>query len=112
MSDRYVEVPYVAGITSSSFDRFWPFYLGQHSNITNRRLHIIGTSVSIAFVITALSTANFKFFLVGPLLGYATAWVGHLVFEKNRPATFQHPMYSLMGDLRLWKEVITGQRPF
>jgi hypothetical protein len=51
-----------------------------------------------------------RFFVAAPLVGYGFAWIGHFVFEKNRPATFKYPLYSLMGDFRLWFEVITGKR--
>jgi hypothetical protein len=55
---------------------------------------------------------DWRFFVAAPLVGYGFAWVGHFVFEKNRPATFKYPLYSLAGDFRLWFEVAAGKRPF
>ena len=87
-------------------------YLSEHQNVTSRRLHVLGTSLALGFVLPALATQN-AWWLLGALVqGYAFAWVGHFFFEHNRPATFQYPLYSLMGDWRLWWEVITRKRPF
>jgi len=108
----YAEVPYVEGITSESFERFWPFYLGQHANTTSRRLHILGTTAAISLLGLAVVTFSFKLLFAAPLAGYGAAWVGHYFFENNKPATFKHPVYSLQGDIRLWLEVVTGKRPF
>ena len=50
--------------------------------------------------------------LAMPVVGYGFAWVGHYFFEKNRPATFQYPLWSLMGDCRMFFETISGKRRF
>jgi hypothetical protein len=94
-----------------TFRAFYPFYLTEHVNRTSRRLHVIGTSLVVVVLICGL-LVNAWFFVVAPLVGYGFAWVGHFVFEKNRPATFKYPLYSLAGDFRLWFEVVTGQRRF
>jgi hypothetical protein len=44
-----------------------------------------------------------------PVVGYGPAWIGHFFYEKNRPATFSHPFYSLMGDFRMFADVISGR---
>ncbi|RMZ53342.1 hypothetical protein APUTEX25_004830 [Auxenochlorella protothecoides] len=94
-----------------TFADFYPFYLGEHANRTCRRLHILGTTIVLALDTLALLTLSLKVLPFVPLIGYGFAWTGHFFFEHNRPATFKHPMYSLMGDLRLWCEVVTRQRP-
>lgn len=94
-----------------TFAAFYPFYLTEHVNRTSRRLHVIGTTLVIAAVILGF-LVDWRFFVAAPLVGYGFAWVGHFVFEKNRPATFKYPLYSLAGDFRLWFEVVTGKRPF
>jgi hypothetical protein len=96
----------------SRFADFYPFYLGEHSNRTCRRLHFIGTTVGILFLAHAVSTLNFWWLLAGIVQGYAWAWFGHYVFEKNRPATFTYPVYSLMGDWVMWKEIFSGKIRF
>jgi len=112
VNEAYTTMPYIENITASSFQRFYPFYLGQHANRTNRRLHLIGTSCVLGFLLAALVRLSLKPLLVAPLVGYGPAWIGHFIFERNRPATFRHPLFSLMGDFKLWTEVVSGRRSF
>jgi len=95
-----------------SFSEFYPFYLGEHSNRTCRRLHFIGTTIGLACLLHALATFNFWWLLAGVVQGYAWAWVGHFFFEHNRPATFTHPLYSFVGDWTMWKDILTGRIKF
>jgi hypothetical protein len=95
-----------------TFAEFYPFYLSEHQNTVSRRLHVIGTSVALVLVLAAIATLSGWLLLVALLQGYAFAWVGHFFFEHNTPATFKYPLYSLMGDWRMWWEVVTRQRAF
>ncbi len=90
---------------------FYPFYLGEHSNRTCRRLHFVGTTSGLALVVAAIAIRTW--WLVGAALaaGYAFAWIGHYFFEHNRPATFRHPWLSFLGDWRMWWEMLTGRIP-
>lgn len=92
----------------SSFREFYPFYLQEHSNLTCRRLHFVGTSLVIALFIAALVSGNLTLLAALPIAGYGFAWVGHFFFEHNRPATFKHPLYSLWGDFVMFKDVLLG----
>ncbi|KAG4068017.1 hypothetical protein HA402_010703 [Bradysia odoriphaga] len=96
----------------SSFKEFYPYYLGEHCNVINRRLHLIGTTLVLVLTAIALLTGHYYWLLFTLPPGYAFAWVGHFCFEKNKPATFKHPFYSFMGDMRLWYEVMTAKRSF
>lgn len=96
----------------ASFEEFYPWYLAEHSNRTNRRLHVVGTGLALATTAYALAARKPAALLLAPLFGYGFAWVGHFAFEKNRPATFQHPLYSLRGDFRMFYEVVTGTIPW
>lgn len=107
---NYEEVRYIAGVTGSSFRNFYPYYLGEHSNPVCRRLHVVGTSLVLALCATWLITGWRMLILATPFAGYGLAWVGHFVYERNRPATFKHPILSLLSDFQLWAEVISGQR--
>jgi hypothetical protein len=93
------------------FRDFYPFYLAEHANRTSRRLHFTGTSIAVVLALTALVTQRWWLLAAALVTGYALAWVGHFFFERNRPATFRHPIFSLMGDFRLWWEIVTGKRP-
>ncbi|WLD57218.1 DUF962 domain-containing protein [Salinispirillum sp. LH 10-3-1] len=93
----------------SSFSEFYPFYLEQHSNIVCRRLHVVGTSLSILTLIYLLVSQLWAFLPLALVVGYAFAWVGHFFFEHNRPATFTHPLYSLMGDFVMLRDVFLGR---
>lgn len=92
-----------------TFAEFYPFYMTEHANPVSRRLHVVGTGLVILALVAGLAV-NAWFFLAAPLIGYGFAWVGHFAFEKNRPATFQYPLFSLMGDFRLFFETISGKR--
>lgn len=92
-----------------SFEAFWPFYLGQHALPLCRHLHFVGTNIGLACVVTAIVTQQWWLLLGMPLSGYGFAWVGHFIFEKNRPATFTYPLWSLMGDFRMLGNMYMGK---
>ena len=136
------------------FESFYPFYLTQHSDLTCRRLHFIGTTIAVGLmlsdinvlmaIVTSLTlslmtchiTRHYDYGHVEALValfaflsqlsrankinkglqllfvGYGFAWIGHFVFEKNRPATFVYPTYSFFGDFKLWLSIATLKRPF
>jgi len=95
-----------------SFREFYPAYLAEHSERSTRRLHFLGTLLVIVVVAVAIGTGNLRWLLLAPVLGYGLAWIGHFVFERNRPATFRHPLYSLAGDFVMFKDMITGRLPW
>ena len=91
------------------FEEFWPFYLGQHLDPTCRNLHYIGTGLVIGTALTALVTLNPWLLLALPVIGYGFAWVGHFAFEKNRPATFTYPRWSLAADFKMFGYFVAGK---
>lgn len=93
----------------TSFRAFYPYYLSEHRNRTCRRLHFIGSLCALGFLALALISGNAWWLLGMPLAGYGFAWVGHFVFEHNRPATFRHPWYSLAGDWVMFWQLLTGR---
>ncbi len=96
----------------ASFREFYPFYLSEHSNITCRRLHFVGTSLVLGCLVMLVRTGSPLWFLYALLCGYGFAWVGHFFFEKNRPATFKYPFYSFIGDWVMYKDMLTGKIRF
>ena len=95
-----------------TFSDFYPFYLSQHADQTCRRLHFIGSSLIVALVLYAFQSSNWSLLWYIPLLGYGFAWIGHFIFEKNKPATFTYPVYSLMGDWVMYKDILIGKIKF
>ena len=95
-----------------SFRAFYPYYLSQHANVTCRALHFIGSWLVLASVAIAVASGNAWWLLGVPLGGYGFAWIGHFFFEKNRPATFTHPLYSVAGDWLMFYQLLVGKIPF
>ncbi|GLR12322.1 membrane protein [Chitinimonas prasina] len=96
----------------ASFKDFYPYYLGEHQNRTCRRLHFVGSALVLLLLLAALLRGQAALLWLLPVIGYGFAWVGHFFFEKNRPATFKHPLYSLMGDWVMFWQMLRGQIRF
>jgi len=92
-----------------SFKQFYPFYLTQHRNVVCRRLHFIGSLLVLLVLAMAILKQQPLLLLCMPLIGYGFAWIGHFIFEKNRPATFTYPLWSLMGDWKMFWQMLTGK---
>jgi hypothetical protein len=94
----------------TTFEEFWPYYVSQHRNKTCRQLHFVGTSIAMGCIAIAPVVPQALF--AAPVAGYGLAWIGHFVFEKNRPATWggaKFAAWSLRGDLRMWRYMLAGQ---
>lgn len=96
----------------SSFAEFYPYYLSEHRNRTCRRLHFVGSTLVIAVIVFAVLSGRLRWLWLVPVIGYGFAWVGHFAFEKNRPATFKHPLYSLAGDWVMYGQMLRGKIRF
>ncbi len=95
------------------FADFYEFYLGEHANRTCRRMHFVGTTLALFCLIAFALSGGVLWWLLSALgVGYGFAWAGHFFFEKNRPATFKYPIYSLMGDWVMWWEILRGRIAF
>jgi hypothetical protein len=92
-----------------TFREFYPFYLSEHRDRTCRRLHFVGSALALAALAAAVMTLNPWWLLAAPLAGYGCAWIGHFFFERNRPATFTHPIYSLIGDWAMFRDIVRGR---
>ncbi|WP_425928552.1 Mpo1-like protein [Pseudomonas sp. NyZ201] len=95
-----------------NFAQFYPYYLNEHANSACRRLHFIGTTLVIALLAYTIGSGTWVLLLAVPFAGYGFAWIGHFFFEKNRPATFQHPFYSLLGDFVMYRDMLRGKVSF
>jgi hypothetical protein len=96
----------------ASFAEFYPYYLSEHSNRVCRELHFVGSTLTLACLAALILTGNPWWFPAALVCGYGFAWIGHFGFQKNRPATFRHPLYSLMGDWVMYWHMLTGQSSF
>lgn len=93
-----------------TFKEFYPYYLSEHQNYTSRLLHFIGTTLFFVVIMGAFLFHNVSFLILCPIVGYGFAWVGHYFFEKNKPATFKYPLYSLASDFKLYFQILGGQQ--
>ena len=96
----------------TSFAQFYPFYLGEHRNPTCRRLHFLGSTLALICLGLLLATGKPQYLLYGLLAGYGCAWIGHFVFENNKPASFKRPLYSFMGDWVMYRDMWLGKVKF
>jgi hypothetical protein len=103
--------PTEAELRFSTFEEFYPFYLSQHQHPICRKLHVLGTLVSVAAILYCLIVRTYAWIPPALLLPYPFGWFGHFVFEKNRPASFRWPLYSMRGDLRMTWQYLLGQLP-
>jgi hypothetical protein len=91
-----------------SFEEFWPFYVKEHINKKTRTLHFVGTTAAMACVAGSVLLRKKWLLAVAPVVGYTPSWIGHFFIEKNRPATFKYPLWSLRADLVMWTKIARG----
>ncbi len=101
MNDRY-----------QTFHSFYPYYLSEHRDPVCRTLHFIGSTMVLQLIFAVAFTQIWWLLWFVPLAGYGFAWIGHFFFEKNRPATFKYPLFSLMGDWVMYWQLFTRQIKF
>lgn len=90
-----------------TFRDFWRFYVSEHASRLNRRLHVGGTAAALILAVFAMHTA--WLWLLVPVVGYGPAWIGHFLVERNRPATFRYPLWSLLADLKMMALTLLGK---
>lgn len=92
-----------------SFAEFWPFYVREHARVATRRAHFVGTTLAVIILVAALAMGSWRWLVAVPICGYALAWYSHFMIERNRPATFKYPLWSLAGDLKMWALMMSGR---
>jgi hypothetical protein len=91
-----------------TFDEFWLYYLREHSRPASRALHYLGTACAMAALLAGIFVSPW-WLLAVLVVGYGPAWIGHFVIEKNKPATFKYPLWSLVSDYKMFGLAITGR---
>lgn len=94
---------------TGGFSAFWPDYLRAHLDPRTRALHYVGTSLALLLLLAFFLTRDWRCLVAVPIAGYGFAWLAHLVFEKNRPATFERPLLSFMGDFYMLYLFLTNR---
>ena|SRR5205085_996119 len=97
------------GKTYKTFKSFYQFYLTEHGDVRNRTLHFLGTAILLICFVAGIITGKWWLFILIPVVGYGFAWVGHFFIEKNKPATFSYPLYSLASDFVMFWHILTGR---
>lgn len=93
----------------TSWAEFYPYYLSEHSKAVTRIFHYVGTTLFFVLLITGMVRAKWYYFALLPLVGYGFAWIGHFFVEKNKPATFQYPLWSLLSDFKMYFDWLSGR---
>lgn len=93
----------------TSFEEFWPYYVGEHKKKATRMLHFAGTTAAIGCVAGAIVFRKKWLLAVAPIAGYGPAWISHFFIEGNKPATFKYPLWSLQADLVMWWKTVKGE---
>jgi hypothetical protein len=92
-----------------TYAEFWPRYLAAHADPRTRGLHYAGTGLALTALAAAAAQRDWRWLLAAPIAGYAPAWLGHFVFECNKPQTFGHPGWSLISDFRMLGLFLAGR---
>lgn len=92
-----------------NFSEFWPFYVREHRHPVNRQLHFTGTMLAITCVAWGTAAFDWRCFLLAPIFGYSLAWLGHFAIQKNKPATFKYPVWSFIGDFKMFALMANGR---
>ena len=92
-----------------TYEEFWPYYLREHASPVTRAVHAFGTAVGLVLLVVAILAGPWWLVLLAVVAGSAFAWGSHMLVERNRPATFTYPAWSLVSDLRMAWLMATGR---
>jgi len=106
---RIIETEMNFKLPVKNYHEFYRFYLTEHRNIMNRRLHFLGSSIGLYYITKAIRQRKVRYLVYGLVSGYACAWIGHFVFEKNKPASFKQPIYSFISDWKMFVDILKNK---
>jgi hypothetical protein len=102
-------VPGVNAPDPENYEEFWPYYVSQHLHPATRVIHVGATSAALACGAAGVVLFNPLLAAASPVIGYGPAWVSHFAIEKNKPASFGHPLWSLRANFRQVRKFFTGR---
>ncbi len=109
MSESTGSTPDSGTRSHQTYASFWPYYLTEHAKSLTRLIHFFGTGLAIGLLVVALATRTWWLLALVPVAGYAFAWFSHATIERNRPATFTYPFWSLVSDFRMFFLWLAGR---
>lgn len=92
-----------------NYGEFWEFYVREHTHPLNRALHFVGTSSAVFLLVFFILRGVWFYFPICLVIGYGFAWIGHFFIEKNKPASFQYPLWSFISDYKMMWFMISGK---
>jgi hypothetical protein len=95
--------------SGSNFSKFWPDYVRAHSQPGTRISHLVGTLAGWALLAAAIALRRWWWIAAALIISYAFAWISHFFVEHNRPATFEHPLWSWWADQKMVALMLTGK---
>ncbi|WP_420431710.1 Mpo1-like protein [Hyphobacterium sp.] len=93
----------------TTYGEFFPYYLQEHARPATRYFHYAGSILAIIVLTYAIASGNLWLLLLVPVSGYFFAWISHAFVERNKPATFTYPLWSLRGDYHMLVLAISGK---
>jgi hypothetical protein len=92
-----------------TYEQFWSHYLNEHSRAGTRWLHAAGTVGAVLLVVALVASGRWLWIPLALVPGYGLSWIGHYFVEHNTPATFGHPLWSMISDFKMVALMLTGQ---
>jgi len=97
------------GTQISNYSEFWDYYVLEHSMPMTRYFHFVGTILSLVLLVWFLRSGSFLYIPLCFVVGYGFAWFSHFFIEKNKPATFEYPLWSFISDYKMILYMLLGK---
>ncbi len=91
------------------FGEFWPVYVRAHRRPGTRAVHCVSTLAGWTLFLMAIALRHWWWIVAALVVPYALAWISHFFVEHNRPATFEHPLWSWLADQKMVALILAGK---
>ena len=92
-----------------TYEEFWDHYVLEHSHPMTRYLHFVGTALGMVMLVWFLRSGSYLYIPFCFVVGYGFSWFSHFYIEKNKPASFQYPVWSFISDYKMMLFMLTGK---